>query len=262
MKWKKYYQIARIGFREATAYRLNAVMSLATSVFYLILAYYIWSAIASAGTLSSSLTAVLSYIVIGQITSNSIFVNAEDPIGERVRKGTIVNELKRPISLRTQIYFYLFGQSLFNFLAKGVPVAIIGAFFLNLGIPTGINLPAFMLSLFLGLNLVFSFSFLTAMLIFWTKVAWSIRMMRNLIQRLFSGVLFPLYLLPDQLKPIFNITPFPSMVDAPISIFRMETTGAQLLPLFAEQIVWTLIILLFGELIWRKAQNKLTVQGG
>lgn len=262
MKWRKYYQIARIGFREATAYRLNAVMSLATSIFYLILAYYIWSAIATSGTLSSSLTAVLTYIVVGQIISNSTFINAEDPIGDRVRKGTIVNELKRPISLRTQIYFHLLGQSMFNFLAKGLPVAVIGAIFLNLSFPTGVNLPAFLVSLFLGLNLVFSFSFLTAMFIFWTKVAWSIRMMRNLIQRLFSGVLFPLYLLPGQLKPIFEATPFPSMVDAPISIFRMNVTGSEILPIFGKQILWTLIILLVGELMWRKAQTKLTVQGG
>jgi len=87
-------------------------------------------------------------------------------------------------------------------------------------------------------------------------------MMRNLIQRLFSGVLFPLYLLPGQLKPIFEATPFPSMVDAPISIFRMNVTGSEILPIFGKQILWTLIILLVGELMWRKAQTKLTVQGG
>jgi ABC-2 type transport system permease protein len=262
MSFRKYLEIARIGFREATAYRFDALMSVATSGFFLVLYYYIWSAIAASGQLSSSLTQIMSYIVVGQIVSNSVFVDAESFIGEKVRQGTIVNELKRPISLRLQTYFYLVGKSSFNLISRGLPVWIIGALFLNVGIPSGMNLLGFILSLFLSMNLVFSLSYATSMLVFWTKVAWSLRMMRSLIQNLFSGVVFPLYLLPTGLQPIFDFLPFSSMADGPISIFQGQVTGWGMLNVFAEQIGWTIAILLLGEVMWRKAKQKLTVQGG
>jgi ABC-2 type transport system permease protein len=258
----KYFELARIGFREKTAYRLNAVMSLVSSGLYLLMAYYIWSAIASSGTLSSSLTQIMTYLLVAQIVSNSIFVSAENFIGDRIREGTIVNELKRPINLRPQAYFYLLGQSIFNFLANGIPVAIIGFLVLGLSFPSGLNSLGFLVSIFLGFNLVFALSYLTSMFVFWTKVAWSLRSVRTTVQELLSGVLFPLYLLPENLKPFFHATPFPSMIDAPISIFRMEVTGKAMLPIFGRQIVWIMILLVLGHLIWLKAKNKLTVQGG
>ncbi len=262
MRPGKYIEIARMGFREAIAYRLDAVMNFATSLFYLLLAYYIWSAIAASGTVSSSFTNIITYIFVGQVVSNSISANLENEIGDRVREGTIVNELKRPLSFRAQMYFYTLGRSVFSFLAKGVPVALLGAFVVGLEFPSPVNGAAFLLSLFLGFNLVFTLSYFTSMFVFWTKVGWSIRSMRSTVQQLLSGVLFPLYLLPENLKPIFFATPFPSMVDTPISIFRMDVTGKAIVPLFAEQLFWILVLFILGEIVWRKAKKMLTVQGG
>jgi len=86
--------------------------------------------------------------------------------------------------------------------------------------------------------------------------------MRTNIQDVFSGVLFPLYLLPTGLAGVFNILPFKSMADGPIQIFTMEATGRQMINIFGLQIFWIIIIGLLGEMAWRKAKTKLTVQGG
>ncbi|MFB6190729.1 MAG: ABC transporter permease [Candidatus Nanohaloarchaea archaeon] len=259
---RKYLEFARIGFRESLAYRVDAFMSFATTLFYLLLAYYIWGAIAATGSLESSFGAVITYIFLGQVVWNSVSVNLENEIGDRVRKGTIVNELKRPVSLRGQLYFYALGRSAFSTITRGIPVVVIGFLVAGLQFPSAVNAAAFLLSLFLGFNLVFALSYFTSMFVFWTKVGWSIRSMRTTVQSLLSGVLFPLYLLPDYLKPVFNATPFPSMVDTPIQIFRMETTGPALLGAFGKQIFWIVVLLLLGQLVWIKAREKLTVQGG
>jgi len=100
------------------------------------------------------------------------------------------------------------------------------------------------------------------MAIFWTEVHWSIRMMRNIVQNLFSGVLFPLYLLPDGLATVFNALPFQSMVDGPISIFTMEATGQAAVMVLLKQMGWFIVLLVLGEAAWRYAKTKLTVQGG
>lgn len=259
---RKYWTITVTGFREATVYRLNAIMGVVTSAIFLLLMYALWSSIAAAGELQGGLTQVMTYLVVGQIVSNTVFVNAEEFIGERIREGTIVNELKRPIGLQTQTYFRLLGRTGFNFLSKAIPIGLLGGFFLDLQLPTVLYAGFFIVSLFLSFHLVFLFSYTVSLLIFWTKVEWSLRMMRNLVQRLFSGALFPLYLLPATLAPIFDALPFQSMVDAPISIFLMQVQGQELFFVFGKQLVWIVILFGLGELLWWRAKTKLTVQGG
>lgn len=259
MYWRKYYEIARMGFMEASAYRFNALMGLVTSVLYLIMVYAIWTSIARSGQLAGGLSTVLTYILIGQVVSNSVFVSVEDFLSEKVREGTIVNELKRPVSFRRQAYFYMMGRMLFNTVFRGAPLFLLGVVFLDLGFPGVLQSLAFIASLFLGFNLVFSFSYITSMLIFWTKIGWGIRAMRGNIQSVFSGVMFPLYLLPDSLKTVFDLLPFQAMADGPITIF---TRGTGITSTLGTQFVWIVVMLVFGEFAWRKAKTKLTVQGG
>lgn len=251
-----------MGFREMTAYRFNAVMSLVASILYLIMVYAIWTAIDASGQLAVPISGVLTYILLGQVISNSVFTEVEGYLSERVREGTIVNELKRPVSLRLQIYCYLIGKMLFNTLTKGLPVLVIGLLFLDMQTPTPLNAAGFIVALILSFNLVFAFSFLTSMLVFWTEIGWGIRAMRSNIQDVFSGVLFPLYLLPAGLASVFDLLPFQAMADGPIRIFTMDATGREMLNIFGLQVFWIIFIAVLGELAWRKAKTKLTVQGG
>lgn len=258
----KYLEFVRMGFRESTAYRFNAVMALVASVLYLVMVYAIWTSIAASGQLSASLTGVLTYVLLGQVVSNSVFVDVESWMSERVREGTIVNELKRPLSLKLQVYCYLVGKTLFNVVTKGLPVLFIGFLFIDMQIPSPMNSIGFLVALILSFNLVFAFSFLTSMLVFWTDIGWGIRAMRSNIQQVFSGVLFPLYLLPAGLASFFDLLPFQAMADGPIRIFTMSATGVEMLNIFSLQIFWIAVIVIIGELAWRKARKKLTVQGG
>jgi ABC-2 type transport system permease protein len=258
----KYLEFVRMGFREMTAYRFNAVMSLVASILYLVMVYAIWTAIDASGQLAVPLSGVLTYVLLGQVVSNSVFTEVEGYLSERVREGTIVNELKRPVSLRLQIYCYLIGKMLFNTLTKGLPVLVIGLLFLDMQTPMPLNAVGFIVALILSFNLVFAFSFLTSMLVFWTEIGWGIRAMRSNIQDVFSGVLFPLYLLPAGLASVFDLLPFQAMADGPIRIFTMDATGREMLNIFGLQVFWIIVIAVLGELAWRKAKKKMTVQGG
>jgi ABC-2 type transport system permease protein len=259
---RKYLEFTLTGFRTSLAYRLNSVASLANSVIFLVLMYALWSAIAASGRLEGGLNQVLTYIVLGQVISSSVFMNVEKLLSGKIREGTIVNELKRPISLRAQIYFQMLGIMLFNLIFVGLPMLLIGFTFLDLSFPGLFQTLVFGLSVLLAYNVVYGLSYATSMIIFWTKVGWSIRMMRTTVQSLFSGVYFPLYLLPPGLETAFNFLPFQSMVDAPISIFMGRTTGLEILSVLGKQVVWIVLLLILGELMWLKAKQKITVQGG
>lgn len=258
---KKYLAFTRVGFKEGMIYRADSLASVGTSVFFLVLMYYVWSAISASGDLASPFSAIIAYVALGQVISNATSVDLESWVGDRVREGTIVNELKKPASLNLQLFFYQLGKVLFNVVARAIPTFIIGIAFLNVGVPSIGTAAAFLLALFFALNLAILLSYSISMLVFWTKVGWSLRMMRSLLTGLFSGVLFPLYLLPQNLQNIFYLTPFPAMVDLPIRIYQ-GTAELSLLQGFGVQIFWIAALLIISEMLWHRAKKNLTVQGG
>lgn len=194
------------------------------------------------------------------MVQNTAFINVEKFLGPKIRHGTIVNELKRPLSVISQAYFHEVGNSAFNFLVKSIPVAVAGSFFVDLSIDLFTAL-YFLLSLLLSFNLVFLLSYTTSMMIFWTKVEWAIRGSRNHVQKLLSGVAFPLFLIPEPFYSIFQSLPFQAMVDGPVRIF----TGAsisQTYSILLNQVFWMAVLFILAHLSWKKARKKLTVQGG
>lgn len=261
MNISKYIEFSKVSFRESFAYRIDVFSSIFSSAIFLLLYFYVWSAISSSGSISSSLDRIMTYFVIGQVVGNTVFVNVEEYMGNKIRKGTIVNELKRPITIFSQAYFHEIGNFLFNFIAKAVPVAFLGIIFLNLSLPNLFSSFLFLLSLFLAFNLVFLLSYSASMLIFWTKVEWSIRGSRNHIQKIFAGTLFPLFLVPDSFQLVFNVLPFKYMVDGPITVFTGQSLENSLGVILA-QLFWILILLVVAHFSWKKAKTKLTVQGG
>lgn len=259
-KLSKYWAFTRVGLREGFQYRANALSGIGSTIISLVLFYFIWKAIAASGELAQPFSVIISYVALARVIDNATSADLENWIGERVRKGTIVNELKRPMSLRFQLYFYQLGKSLFKLIVRGLPALLIGIMFLNVGIPGPVAGLQFLFSIFLTLNLAIILSYSTSMLVFWTKVGWSLRMTRTMVAGLFSGAMIPLYLVPENIRAVFHLTPFPSMVDAPISIY--QGTAESVLNVFGIQLMWIVILTLISEVIWRKAKKKLTVQGG
>ncbi|MFB6291979.1 MAG: ABC transporter permease [Candidatus Nanohaloarchaea archaeon] len=258
----RYLSVLKITFKEASTYRLAAGMIVGSSLATLILYHAIWSSIAAAGTLNSSLSEVMTYLVMGQVVSTSAFLQTEIYIGELVEKGTVVNLLKRPVSFIGHTYMHEIGWVFFDSLTKAAPIAVIGGLAFSIGFPGPLRTGLFLVSLFFSFNLSFLMAYTTATLVFWTKSDAGIRMMRNIFISLFSGVLFPLYLLPEGLKEIFYSLPFAVMADGPIRIFMGRTSIEGAFRILGQQVIWMAVLAPFMLLMWRKAKTKITVQGG
>lgn len=259
---EKYLQFARIGLRKSMVYRSDAIAGIATSIIYLGLMFYLWTGISNSGTLTSSFSEIISYIALGQVVSNATAVNLENQIGRKVRKGTVVNELKRPVSFRLQTVAFQVGRTLFKAVSRAAPIMLIAIAFLEVTVTGVIPFVLFVFSVGLSFVLAASISYATAMLTFWTKVGWSLRMIRSTVTKILSGVMFPLYLLPTNLEKAFMLTPFPSIVNTPIMIWKQGGLGIQTAQMLGTQIFWIAVSAGAGAVLWTKAKNKVTVQGG
>jgi ABC-2 type transport system permease protein len=143
-----------------------------------------------------------------------------------------------------------------------VPLLVIGVLFTGLELPPVQNLLAFVVAVVLSFHLMLVLALSTSMLVFWTKTDGGVRFTRVTIVNFLSGVIFPLYLLPESLRQIFYVLPFHLLVDGPIQVFLMQKTGTETLVMFGQQIFWILVFFGVANLLWYKAKKKLTVQGG
>jgi len=262
MHWQKYWELYKIGVKKASAYKLMVAASFGSSILYIVLLIAVWTAISASADLEGGLTRVISYIILGQVISNSTSMGTEKWFGHKIREGTIVNELKRPVSVIAQSYLHQVGWKSLETLVKAIPLLIIGLAFTGLEAPGMYNLAGFAASVLLSFHLMFAVSLCTSMLVFWTKIESGIRFTRSMAVDFLSGVVFPLYLLPETLKSIFYALPFHLLVDGPINVFLMERTGSAVTSLLFHQLIWILVFLVIAELLWLKAKKKLTVQGG
>ena len=262
MAWRKYWEMYKTGIKEASAYRLMSVSSFFSTIVYIVLLLAVWTAISKSSDLVGGLSRVVSYIVLAQVINSSISQGLEKWFGSKIRKGTIVNELKRPVSLLSQAYLHEIGWQSFDTLLKSVPLLVIGVLFTGLELPPVQNLLAFVVAVVLSFHLMLVLALSTSMLVFWTKTDGGVRFTRVTIVNFLSGVIFPLYLLPESLRQIFYVLPFHLLVDGPIQVFLMQKTGTEVLIMFGQQIFWILVFFGVANLLWYKAKKKLTVQGG
>jgi len=139
MTFKKYLYFTKMGLREGLQYRANTFSGIGATIISLTLYYFVWKAIAASGELSQPFAVIISYVALAQVISNATSANLENIITQKIRKGTIVNELKRPMSLKLQLYSHQLGKSIFLLFVRVIPSLIICIIFLNVGLPTPIN---------------------------------------------------------------------------------------------------------------------------
>lgn len=85
---------------------------------------------------------------------------------------------------------------------------------------------------------------------------------KNVFVNVLSGSMIPLWFMPDWMQGVLRCTPFSSIYFTPVQIYMGQLTVPEILQRFAVQIIWILLLLLVGKVLWSKGQKKLVVQGG
>ena len=80
---------------------------------------------------------------------------------------------------------------------------------------------------------------------------------------LLAGLLFPLHFLPQWLTvTIWVLTPFPSMLQAPLDVIVERGSATRLVVIVAGQAVWAAVLLGLCWWVQARATAKLVIQGG
>ena len=99
------------------------------------------------------------------------------------------------------------------------------------------------------------------MLVFFTDHLFGLNMARNAIQGFLGGQMLPLAYMGG-LGVVFSFTPFAFMNSAPVLIIMGKVDIMQALLYILIALLWILLIEVANHFIFKRALQKLAVQGG
>lgn len=202
------------------------------------------------------IAALLTYLRVG----NRAW--ARDATVQHIRLGTVLYWFLWP--MRPAVYHALRGAGdlayallwvlpayLICLLAGAIAAPVDGAASIASGV-----------SFALGQLIVYLIGLLLDLVCFWTLVNEQILQMVAFVQALLSGGFAPLWFFPEWFQVLSLALPFHCIVNVPISIYVGQATGAAILLLLGQQLGWCLLLGAVALALWRRAADRLEVQGG
>ncbi len=263
----KYYTVFRTSFKQEKDSILNTLLRAVTFVLICYIFLQLWGFIYGEGGSGQVIKGydlgqmiwylIITELIIGTAKTNQIVRS----ISNEIKSGSISYKLNKP-------YNYFF-YSISNFMAKScmailflLPVAIVmGLVFV--GVPSSFNwaqiLPC-LLAIFGSIFISWSVYAVVGLIAFWVQDAtpfyWIVSKLFMLL-----GLFFPVEFYPTWLQPIIRYSPIYSIMSGPASLVANFSWWG-FLEIFISQVVWAVVILGLGLLVYKLGKRKVTSNGG
>lgn len=265
---KTYWHILNIGIQNTLVYRTNFFFRALFNLVPLIATMALWRAIYAdkPGEIAGyTLAQMLSYYLLVTIVEAMTSVTEDEwQIASDIKDGQISQFLIRPMDyLHYRLCLFVSGRAVYT-VAAVVPVGLLVFWNRAYLLPPAdlATLICFLLSLGLSALLQFLLSYLTAMLAFWVLEISTFVFILLAFERLVSGQMFPLDILPHGLAQAMMWTPFPYGMFFPVSVYMGKVTGAALAQGLLLQLLWVGATYALARLVWQRGLKTYTVVGG
>jgi len=262
------WHIFNIGLQNTLSYRVNFFARALFNLIPLLAIVAMWRAIyaGKSGDVSGYILAqMISYYLLVTIVESMTSVTEDDwQIAAEIKDGHIGQFLTRPIDyLHYRLCLFFSGRVVYT-LAATIPVGLFVYWHREYLVRPhdGVAIAAFILSLALSAVLQFLLSYLIAMLAFWVLEISTFVFILLACERIASGQMFPLDILPSWLAQAVMWTPFPYCIFFPVSIYLGKISGAALVQGLILQVLWVATLYALARLVWRRGLKTYTVVGG
>ncbi|MDE6982390.1 MAG: ABC-2 family transporter protein, partial [Lachnospiraceae bacterium] len=118
------------------------------------------------------------------------------------------------------------------------------------------------LTLVLGLLVTAAFCMLIYILTFYTISRQGLRRLFTSAAGFFSGGVIPLPFFPEPLQNVIELLPFASMQNVSLRIYSGSMGPDKMEKAILLQLFWLVTLIFTGKILCRRAEKKITVQGG
>lgn len=264
MRLSPYLAYAKKSFLNRSAYRLDNVMGIISTCLQFFIFWEIYKALYGTNTEIDGITMpMVTTNFILSMGLGAVFAPDDYFLPSKIWDGSIATEFLRPISFKGRMIAENVGNALFNLLFRFAPCLIIALFTVGVNAPASpAMLALFVLSAVLGFGVLWTISFAVQMTAFWLINIWSLITIKNVFVNVLSGSMIPLWFMPKELTAVLNFMPFSSVYFTPVQIYLGQLSFEEITLKCGIQLAWIIVIYLLGNILWRKGQKKLIVQGG
>lgn len=205
-----------------------------------------WQAlfISQANIFNYSQNEMMTYIIGIAFISNGVLGSIAGTIAGQIRSGEITRDLMYPWNILWMLFLRDMIDKGFNmiFLIPEV-IFLVFIFKISLIFPESImTFFLFFVFLLIALFLFFYLNLFLSLTAFWTDDVWAIRWLFGVILfDFFSGLYFPLDILPDWLYSIISFTPFPYVAYFPMKLWLGDISSMQGIQAIGVCAVWAVI---------------------
>ena len=245
---RNFLKLTAMSLQSQMYYRTSFFLNLLSPMALLAGQYLLWHALyqQQPDHIISGMDAaqMYSYLLIAFTLNHIMGWSSENALSKEIKNGTVVKRCIRPVSFLSQSVAEMTGtllpQLALNLIIASAGFLLFGRFLL---VPSLQNIVLFLPCMAGALLLRILLIELCSLLCFYTTGYLGISWTRNAIFEFFSGALIPIVMFPGWLKSMAYMTPFPYMIQIPISILLGQELNVPLFQVYAVQFFWIGIFL-------------------
>lgn len=260
-----YLAILSARFRMLLQYRLAAVAGFTTQLFWGFIRIMILEAFYRSSTTPPpmSVPQIVSYVWLGQALFALFPFRVDADIRLMIRSGTVAYELVRPLDLYTLWFCRAVANRASPAALRAVPMFILAMLFFGLQPPaSAASGLAFAGSTLSALLLGSALATLMSISLLWTISDQGIATLMTSLMWMGSGMVIPLPFFPDWAQPILNFLPFRGLADVPYRLYSGNLPSGDAVGLIAQQLAWTVALVILGRWLLSRGLRRVEVQGG
>jgi len=251
MRLEPYWAVMQTCFKDQLAYRFELLNGMVSPFLSIAVLWFVWNAVYASSSSpvigGYTFSAMITYISLTVVMRTYTWLYTEYAVEQDVKSGSVASILIKPLSYPLYNFARDTGATVWWMITK-LPLLVFVFYFMGISGPAS---PLFFISAFLGYIINYFIVFLTAMWAFWTAGSiWGLRLSRQMIAEIASGMLMPLTLFPAWLQHAFSFLPFQAVIYSPLSIYMGAVTGLAIVAVLAVQLAWIGMLFALTGFLW------------
>ncbi len=264
---KIYLTVFSLAWQNEFVYRLNFILWRIRNLMRFFLTFFLWEGVFTTSkqmfgySKSEMLTYVFTVILVSALVQSA---PSADNIGGEIGNGDLSNYLVKPLSYLKYWFSRDLASKSLNLVFAMVEFSLL-AIILHpvFAIPTKIlTIAAFLITISLAVVLYFFISTCSRFISFWApENTWGVSFIIVIFIETLAGSIFPLDVLPENLKNLIMLTPFPYLLYFPTAIFLGKISSTQLPKILFIALTWVIIMFFFMRYLWGKGLKNYSSEG-
>ncbi len=263
----KYFTIFSLALQNEFTYRLNFILWRFRNILRFLMTFFLWQGVfySNRSVFGYSQQDMLTYVFLVLVINTFVLsAPSAENIGGEIARGDLSNYLVKPINYLKYWFTRDLSSKVLNLIFAVFEIGVLALILRpDIKLPENlVSLLAFFLISILAMIIYFLISITAASFAFWRpEDIWGARFFIAILIETFAGSIFPLDILPDFLKIVLQLTPFPYLIYFPIAIILGKITGFYLLQILFQSLVWAMLMFFLTKLLWKKGLKSYSSEG-